>query len=163
MKLRNIILSLSIASMAFLASCGDSSSSNPKPTISLKSVTGYNSTTGTVNMGSVITFNVLATAGSDAMKSIVITAKLANGSTKTLLDTALITKNIDFTKYITGSTIPHIYFKDYKNEICGIPSLPEQTKIANFLSSLDEKINSTNNQITKTQEWKKGLLQQMFV
>ena len=102
MKLRNIILSLSIASMAFLASCGDSSSSNPKPTISLKSVTGYNSTTGTVNMGSVITFNVLATAGSDAMKSIVITAKLANGSTKTLLDTALITKNIDFTKSIAS-------------------------------------------------------------
>ena len=30
-------------------------------------------------------------------------------------------KNIDFTKYITGSTIPHIYFKDYKNENCVIP------------------------------------------
>jgi hypothetical protein len=102
MKLRNIILSLSIASMAFLASCGDSSSSSPKPTISLKSVSNYNSTTGTVNMGSVLTFNVIATAGSDAMKNIVITAKLANGSTKTLLDTALITKNIDFTKTVTA-------------------------------------------------------------
>lgn len=104
MKLRNIILSLSIASMAFLASCGDSSSSSstPKPTISLKSVSNYNSTTGTVSMGSVITVNVIATAGSDAMKNIVITAKLANGSIKTLLDTALITKNIDFTKSIAS-------------------------------------------------------------
>ena len=102
MKLKNIILSLSIASMAFLASCGDSSSSNPKPTISLKSVSNYNPTTGTVNMGSVLTFNVIATAGSDAMKSIVITAKLANGSTKTLLDTALISKSIDFTKTIAS-------------------------------------------------------------
>jgi len=100
MKLRNIILSLSIASMAFLASCGDKTSSNPKPTISLKSVSNYNPTTGTVNMGSVITVNVISTAGSDAMKNIVITAKLANGSTKTILDTALISKNIDFTRSI---------------------------------------------------------------
>ena len=44
-----------------------------------------------------------------------------------------------------------------------LPSLPEQTLIANFLSSLDEKINRTENQIQKTQAWKKGLLQQMFV
>ncbi len=88
--------------MAFLASCGDSSSSNPKPTISLKAGAGYVATTGNINMGSVITFNVIATAGSDAMKNIVITAKLANGSTKTLLDTALTTKNIDFTKSIAS-------------------------------------------------------------
>jgi hypothetical protein len=88
--------------MAFLASCGDktSSSSTPKPTISLKAGAGYIATDATINMGSVITFNVLATAGSDAMKNIVITAKFANGSIKTLLDTALITKNIDFTKSI---------------------------------------------------------------
>jgi hypothetical protein len=102
MKLRNIILSLSIASMAFLASCGDKASSSPKPTISLKAGAGYTSNSGKVSMDSVITFNVLATAGSDAMKNIVITAKLANGSTKTLLDTALITKNIDFTKSIAN-------------------------------------------------------------
>ena len=71
-------------------------------------------------------------------------------------------ENIDFTKYITGSTIPHIYFKDYKNEDCGIPSLPEQTKIANFLSAIDEKINRTQKQIEQAEVWKKGLLQQMF-
>ena len=70
--------------------------------------------------------------------------------------------NIDFVKYITGSTIPHIYFKDYSNEICGIPCLAEQTKIANFLSALDEKINRTENQIQQTEQYKKGLLQKMF-
>lgn len=72
-------------------------------------------------------------------------------------------ENVDFTKYITGSTIPHIYFKDYKNEVCGIPTIPEQTKIANFLSSIDQKINHTQAQIQQTELWKKGLLQKMFV
>jgi type I restriction enzyme S subunit len=71
--------------------------------------------------------------------------------------------NIDFVKYITGSTIPHIYFKDYSVEICGLPCLIEQTKIANFLSAIDEKINHCQLQIEKTEVWKKGLLQGMFV
>ncbi len=71
--------------------------------------------------------------------------------------------NIDFTKYITGSTIPHIYFKDYSIENCGIPSLPEQQKIAGFLSGIDEKIGVIKCELGKMQGFKKGLLQRMFV
>lgn len=48
--------------------------------------------------------------------------------------------NIDFVKYITGSTIPHIYFKDWSNETCQIPCMEEQTKIANFLYAFDKKL-----------------------
>jgi type I restriction enzyme S subunit len=70
--------------------------------------------------------------------------------------------NIDFVKYVTGSTIPHIYFKDYSHEICEIPTLAEQTKIANFLTTIDEKINQQQSQIEKVSHYKKGLLQQMF-
>ncbi|TOE72870.1 type I restriction endonuclease subunit R, partial [Vibrio parahaemolyticus] len=38
-----------------------------------------------------------------------------------------------------------------------------QTKIANFLSAIDQKIDLTNSELEKAKEWKKGLLQQMFV
>ena len=72
-------------------------------------------------------------------------------------------RNIDFVKYVTGSTIPHIYFKDYSNELCAIPCLEEQTKIATFLSTIDDKVNQCQTQITNTEVWKKGLLQGMFV
>ncbi|MEO8148552.1 MAG: restriction endonuclease subunit S [Bacteroidia bacterium] len=70
--------------------------------------------------------------------------------------------NIDFVKYVSGSTIPHIYFKDYSLEICGIPCLEEQTKIASFLSAIDGKINQSGIQIEKTLHYKKSLLQNMF-
>ncbi len=42
-------------------------------------------------------------------------------------------------------------------------SLSEQTKIANFLTALDRKIESVSQQIALTQTFKRGLLQQMFV
>jgi type I restriction enzyme S subunit len=71
--------------------------------------------------------------------------------------------NIDFTKYITGSTIPHIYFKDYSSEIFRLPCIEEQIKIANFLSAIDDKIKQVGTQLKNTKEFKKGLLQLMFV
>ena len=44
-----------------------------------------------------------------------------------------------------------------------LPSLEEQTKIANFLSSIDQKIDVVSEQLEQAKLWKKGLLQQMFV
>ena len=44
-----------------------------------------------------------------------------------------------------------------------LPSMPEQTKIAQFLTELDDKINAVDAQIQSAQQWKQGLLQQMFV
>lgn len=57
----------------------------------------------------------------------------------------------------------NIGVKDFLNIELILPSIIEQQKIANFLSSIDDKIESTNQQITQTQTFKKGLLQQMFV
>lgn len=44
-----------------------------------------------------------------------------------------------------------------------IPIPEEQEKIANFLSSIDEKIEKIENELENLKEFKKGLLQQMFV
>ncbi|WP_417368664.1 restriction endonuclease subunit S [Gelidibacter japonicus] len=44
-----------------------------------------------------------------------------------------------------------------------IPCVEEQTKIANFISAIDKKIELVDKQIEKTKTYKKGLLQQMFV
>jgi type I restriction enzyme S subunit len=44
-----------------------------------------------------------------------------------------------------------------------LPCLEEQTKIANFLSSLDTKISQNKKALEETQKFKKTLLQKMFV
>ena len=41
-------------------------------------------------------------------------------------------------KYYTGATIPHIYFKDYKNENINLPPLDEQRKIAAVLDKISD-------------------------
>ncbi|MDN3692105.1 restriction endonuclease subunit S [Chryseobacterium tructae] len=75
----------------------------------------------------------------------------------------LLLSRIDFKKYITGSTIPHIYFKDYKKEKHLIPSIEEQFKIANFLSSIQEKIEIQKQILEKLEFQKKFLLANLFV
>lgn len=44
-----------------------------------------------------------------------------------------------------------------------LPSLLEQQKIAEFLTSIDKLIDSKQEQIAKAEEWKKGLMQGLFV
>lgn len=63
----------------------------------------------------------------------------------------------------TGSTRFTISVKSFSSINVDLPCLKEQTKIANFLSAIDEKITLVATQIKDTEEYKKGLLQQMFV
>ena len=67
-----------------------------------------------------------------------------------------------FSKLSTGSTRYTLSLKSFSSIEIKLPCLLEQTKIANFLSAIDDKVNHCNTQIEKTQQWKKGLLQQMF-
>jgi type I restriction enzyme S subunit len=64
----------------------------------------------------------------------------------------------------SGTTsVAAIYTKDLLKVDLSIPSNIEQTKIANFLTAIDQKINNVAEQIDQAKTWKKGLLQQMFV
>ncbi len=44
-----------------------------------------------------------------------------------------------------------------------VPSYAEQTKIANFLTALDEKITVTKSKLEAVKQYKQGLLQQIFI
>lgn len=58
---------------------------------------------------------------------------------------------------------PGINAEEYKGFEMDIPSLPEQEKIANFLSTIDEKIELVEEELELVKELKKGFLQKMFV
>ncbi len=52
---------------------------------------------------------------------------------------------IDFEKHRNGSTIPHIYFKDYKSERFPILELPEQKRIVSILDKVFSLIERSRN------------------
>lgn len=62
-----------------------------------------------------------------------------------------------------GSTFTAVNSSDINSINILLPSIPEQTKIANFLSSIDLKIDIENQLLQKLEEQKKFLLQNMFV
>ncbi|MDM1549456.1 restriction endonuclease subunit S [Empedobacter falsenii] len=68
-----------------------------------------------------------------------------------------------FYKISQGTSIKGFTSDDLKSIKINLPSLPEQQKIANFLSEIDESIDKVNEQIKETQRFKKAMLQQMFV
>ncbi|QKF72999.1 type I restriction/modification system, specificity subunit [Aliarcobacter faecis] len=62
-----------------------------------------------------------------------------------------------------GSGLPNIQKSDIVNFEILLPCIEEQDKIANFLSSIDDKIEENQKLLEKAKEFKKALLQQMFV
>ncbi len=62
-----------------------------------------------------------------------------------------------------GNSVVHLYATQLKGVELNLPCLEEQTQIANFLSAIDQKIEVVSKQIEQAKQWKKGLLQQMFI
>ena len=69
---------------------------------------------------------------------------------------------IDFAKYVQSGAVPSINKTIIDNIPINLPSLPEQRKIADILSSVDEAIEKTEAIIEQTEKVKKGLMQQLL-
>ena len=74
---------------------------------------------------------------------------------------ALLTK-ADLGKTYSGSTIPHIYFKDYGNELCNTPSYAEQKRLGLFLKEIDNFITLHQRKYETLKKLKKAMLRRMF-
>jgi len=66
-------------------------------------------------------------------------------------------------KLRVGSGLPNIQKGEITNFIVSIPIKKEQQKIAKFLTAIDVRIEQVNSQKDLTIDFKKGLLQQLFV
>lgn len=62
-----------------------------------------------------------------------------------------------------GSTFESVNSNDIKSLKIPFPNLDEQKKIGNFLGNIDNKIEKEQEKLDSLNEYKKGLLQQMFV
>lgn len=65
--------------------------------------------------------------------------------------------------FVESTGVPQLTVPQLSSYKVHFPAFEEQQKIAEFLSLIDQQIEAKENQIKKAEEWKKGLLQQMFV
>ena len=63
----------------------------------------------------------------------------------------------------TGSNYPAINSSSLEDICVPLPPLPEQRRIAQALTALDELIAATNEKLEQMKAYKKGLMQQLFV
>lgn len=65
-------------------------------------------------------------------------------------------------KYFTGATIPHIYFKDYKNEAFNLDTLNRQREIVDILGKTEGIIASRQKELQKLDDLIKARFVEMF-
>ena len=72
-------------------------------------------------------------------------------------------KKNDIARLSQGISVIHLYSSQLAGLDLYIPSKEEQQKIANFLSDIDKKIEQIDKELCGVKEFKRGLLQKMFV
>lgn len=65
-------------------------------------------------------------------------------------------------KYFTGATIPHIYFKDYKNEQFNLDSLEKQKEIIDILGNCERVITKREEELQKLDKLIKARFVELF-
>lgn len=72
-------------------------------------------------------------------------------------------QTINWKKHNEASGVPSLSKSTVEKIKLAFPSLPEQQKIADFVSAIDQKIDLIATELDQAKTFKKGLLQQMFV
>lgn len=71
-------------------------------------------------------------------------------------------EHMNLSKYFTGATIPHIYFKDYQREEFLLPPLDEQRKIAAVLDKVSDLIAKRRQQLDRLDKLVKSRFIELF-
>ena len=72
-------------------------------------------------------------------------------------------QQFNFTEFITGATVPHVYYRDYGESTAYHPSYEEQVKIGKLFNNLDNQISIEAEKLTKLEKLKQAYLNDMFV
>ena len=73
-----------------------------------------------------------------------------------------VVRHMHLEKYFTGATIPHIYFRDYKNEKFNLDSLDKQAKIVEILGNAELVILKRRQQLAELDKLIKARFVEMF-
>jgi len=71
-------------------------------------------------------------------------------------------KKVDIARLAQGVSVVHLYGSNLKDLMLNLPSKPEQEKIADFLSAVDERIGQGERKLELLRQYKKGVMQQIF-
>lgn len=122
--------------------------------------------TGDILFGMIGTIGnpVLVKSSKFAIKNVALikkTGKLSNEFLVQYLKSNVVMKQFD--DLAVGNTQKFIALGKLRQLNIQLPSTKEQTRIANFLTAIDDKLTHTQNQLAAAKQYKQGLLQQMFV
>lgn len=73
-----------------------------------------------------------------------------------------VTKHMHLEKYYTGATIPHIYFKDYKNEKFNLDAIEKQQRIVDILKEIENIIESRQQELQKLDDLIRARFVELF-
>ncbi|HFD2043567.1 TPA: restriction endonuclease subunit S [Clostridium perfringens] len=71
--------------------------------------------------------------------------------------------NKNVLRNVEGGVRDYLFYDNFIKIKVKVPCIEEQEKIANFLSNIDNIIDKESEKLEELKQWKKGLLQQMFV
>jgi len=123
-----------------------------------------------INKGDVLfvcigsTIGKIAQAGKECITNQQINSIVTNKLNSPNFLFSLLEKHAKRIKNLSATqAVPILNKFSFSNIKISLPTLPEQQKIADFLTGIDKKIQQVTNQLETTKQWKRGLLQQLFV